>query len=47
MTSQGEERTRHIAGYSKFSYENDGKGSADDFTYGVLPFTECYKDSLC
>jgi hypothetical protein len=39
MTSQGEEYTRYIAGYSKFGYENDGKGSADGLhmVYYLLP----------
>uniref|UniRef100_A0A7C4FEE3 SbsA Ig-like domain-containing protein n=1 Tax=Ignisphaera aggregans TaxID=334771 RepID=A0A7C4FEE3_9CREN len=38
-TSEGEERARYIAGYSRFGYENDGKGSADGLhvVYYLLP----------
>jgi len=39
ITSEGEEHTRYIAGYSRFGYENDGRGSADGLhmVYYLLP----------
>jgi hypothetical protein len=38
-TPEGEEHTRYIAGYSKFGYENDGRGSANGLhtVYYLLP----------
>ncbi len=39
ITSGGEEHRRYIAGYSRFGYENDGRGSADGLhmVYYLLP----------